>query len=315
MSAVAQAGRASVAVVLGGAAVTLAMWWFAHAHPLNLALGLSATCVCGYAVGALLVGWRDDAAPFAWAVIRTIVGLLLTTLGFLASLVFDVPWFVGPAAVVACAVGLRGAQAFAPPRMRLRLEWNALVGTLLAIALVAPIVLSAMRMAPGEFPPMFFNVDTPYSLEKVHALAKASIYLPPSLSNLGGRPVYHLGIQGMAALVARVSGLPPHHALFLLVLPLLAIGIVAAALVAAEGLAPAVPLALAVPLLVTSVPSLWHSFSAAVGPALRQAALSPSLVPLDDLTANAELWGVASIVCHNVGAQFIALATLAAFSV
>ena len=25
-------------------------------------------------------------------------------------------------------------------------------------------------MAPGTFPPVFYNVDTPYSLEKVHAL-------------------------------------------------------------------------------------------------------------------------------------------------
>ena len=38
----------------------------------------------------------------------------------------------------------------------------------LAVVLQAPIFISALRMAPGPFPPVFFHVDTPYSLEKVH---------------------------------------------------------------------------------------------------------------------------------------------------
>jgi hypothetical protein len=167
-------------------------------------------------------------------------------------------------------------------------------------------------MAPGEVPPVFFNVDTPYSLEQVHSLTRSTTYPPPSLGNLGGGRSYHFATMGMAALVSRTLPLAPHQALFAIVLPLLSAGILASAFAAARAVAPAIPRSASVPLLIVMVPSFWYSFSDVVAPMLRAAIAARDLAPVDALTANYELWGPASIVSQNVGAHMLVLAALAA---
>jgi hypothetical protein len=275
------------------------------------AAALAAVYLFGYATGSLLVDRRDDRATLSWAVIRLIAGLLLTTVSFFLSLLLSLPWFTGPLALCAAAVVLRRWDAFALPRPDLSFSWDGVVTGLLAIVMMSPIVISAIRMAPGEFPPVFYNVDTAYFIEKVHALVNTDTYPPESLSNLDGRRSYHLGVHGMAALISRSSGLAPHHSLFLLVLPLLTVGVVAAAVAAARQLSPALPFAIAVPMLLISVPSLWYSFSDYMGPRLWMAAVSQDRVFLDAIVESYELWGVVSIVATNVGAHFLVLASLA----
>jgi hypothetical protein len=305
--------RLGPAVVLAaGPASVVGMMWLAQAHPVRAAAALLAVYLLGYVAGSLLVDSRDDPAAVSWAMIRTIAGLLLTTIAFFVSLVLSLPWFSGPAGVLLCAVLVERRAAFQLPRPRFRFRRGGVVTGALAAVVLSPIVISAIRMAPGDFPPVFYNVDTPYFLEKVHALVNTSTYPPESLSNDGGRPFYHFGIHGITALISRSSTLAPHHSLFLIVLPLLTGGVLAAAVAAAQGLSPALPSAVSVPLLLISVPSFWYSFWNSVGPPLWTAAASPSFVPLDTISQNYELWGVASIVGHNIGAQFVVLATLAA---
>lgn len=315
MFTVAPAWRTPAAIVLAAIIGALAMSSFAHTGATQAAASLVAVYLFGYVTGSLLVDWRDDAAPLSWALVRLIAGLLVATISFLLSLVFSLPWFAGPLVTLVCAVAMRRSSAFLLPCARVRLCFGGVIAGLLALALVSPIVVSALTMAPGDFPPVFFNVDTPYSLEKVHALTRTSIYPPESLSNLGGRPIYHVGIQAMAALLVRITGIAPHHSLFLIVLPMLALGSIGAAVIVAQRIGAKVPRGLAAPLLLTAVPSFWYSFSAAVWPSLHEAIVSRSIAPLDDLTRSYELWGAASIVCHNVGAQFLVLASLAAFTV
>src|SRR5690606_11868688 len=182
---------------------------------------------------------------------------------------------------------------------QMRVSPDGLAAALLGCVLLAPIVISAARMAPGDVPPVFFNVDTPYALEQVHSLAKTTTYPPPSLSNMGGGRSYHFATRGMAALVSRAGLLSPHKALFALVLPLLAAAILASAFAAAATLAPAIPRTVSVPLLIVMVPSFWYSFSDVAGPMLLTAIQSRTLAPLDELLANVELWGPASIVSQN----------------
>jgi hypothetical protein len=172
-------------------------------------------------------------------------------------------------------------------------------------------VITSAEMAPGPFPPVFFNVDTPYFLEKVHTLVTAETYPPNSLSFTDGRRPYHFGVHGMAALIARASGLAPHHALFLLVLPLLAMSIVAAAFVLARRVSAPLPLWVTAPLLLVSVPTLWYPFWNSVGPPLRDAISSGTIEPLLRLSTNVELWGVASNNGQNIASHFIILAALA----
>jgi hypothetical protein len=153
-------------------------------------------------------------------------------------------------------------------------------------------------MAPGRFPPVFYNVDTAYSLEKVHALVMARAFPPPSLSNVGVVRTYHYGIHAMAALISRGSGLLPHHALFLIVLPLLTVGTVAAAVAASRHIAPAVPLSIAVPLLLIAAPQLTRSFSDGFAPRFWTAATSGRLT-LDWINADYVQWGILSNEAQN----------------
>ena len=141
---------------------------------------------CGYLVGSLLVERLDKAPVLTWAVIRTVAGLLLSTIGFLLSLVLSLPWFLVPGALVAAAVYLRGRRAFSWPHGVVRFQWDGVAAGILAVILVAPITITWFYMAPGSFPPVFYNVDTPYFLEKVHALVATNTYPPESLSNVGG---------------------------------------------------------------------------------------------------------------------------------
>ena len=298
---------ATAAAILGCALVTVAMTLLAGASLWPAAGAMVALYVCGYVVGALLV---DPVDGLSFAVIRIIAGLLLTTIAFLLSLVVSLPWFLGPALVVAAAVWLRGRSAFLWPQIVVRFRWDAVAAGILAAVLLSPIVVSVVAMAPGPFPPVFYNIDTAYHLEKVHALAASTSFPPESLSNVGVRRTYHYGSQAMAALISRSSGLLPHHAMFLIVLPLLTIGVVAAAVAGARYLSPSLPRSVTVPLLLISVPSavdpLWDTF----GPQLWRAITSGG-VSFADIFAASSVWGILSNEGPNVGGDFLILASVA----
>lgn len=138
----------------------------------------------------------------------------------------------------------------------------------------------------------------------------ANSFPPPSLSNLGVVRIYHYGTQTMAALISRASGLLPHHALFLIVLPLLTSGVVAGAVAAARDVAPALPRSITVPLLLISTPSLSRSFWNSFGPPLWTAATSGGLT-LDRIVGDFSLWGLLSNEAQNVGGDFLILGSIA----
>jgi hypothetical protein len=127
----------------------------------------------------------------------------------------------------------------------------------------------------------------------------------------GGRATYHFGTHATAALISRASGVAPHHALFLIVLPLLMCGIVAAAFVLARHLAPSLPSIVALPMLLTAAPTLWMPFSKTLGPMFWQVFSSRSLEPLSTLSSNYELWGISTNNAQNLATSFLTLAALA----
>lgn len=266
--------------------------------------------VLGYLVGSLLLERVDEAFGLSWAVIRTVAGLLLTTVGFLLSLALSLPWFVGPVALVAAAVSLRGRAAFAWPHVGGRFDLDGVVAGVLALIIVSPILLTVFYMAPGPFPPVFYNIDTAYALEKVHALVAAETYPPESLSNAGIRRTYHYGTQAMAALISRTSGLLPHHSMFVVVLPLLTAGVLAAAGTVARYISPALPRSISVPLLLLSIPTLANPFWGRLGRQLWDAATSAEL-SLAPIVGEYGLWGILSNEGPNVGADFVILGSLA----
>ena len=244
--------RATAAILFAGLLAIVAMASLAGASPASAAGALMIVYACGYLVGSLLVERLDEAPVLTWAVIRTVAGLLLSTIGFLLSLVLSLPWFLVPGALVAATVYFRGRRAFSWPHGVVRFQWDGVAAGILVVILVAPITITWFYMAPGGFPPVFYNADTPYFLEKVHALVATNSYPPESLSNVGGLMTYHFATHAMAALISRGSGLLPHHSLFLIVLPLLIVGVVAAAVAVARHVSPALPYSVAVPLMLIS---------------------------------------------------------------
>jgi hypothetical protein len=207
-------------------------------------------------------------------------------------------------------VFLRGRTAFSWPHEAVRFRWDGVIAGILAVILLSPIVITFFYMAPGSFPPVFYNVDTASVLEKVHALVAANTYPPESLSNVGARRTYHYGTQAMAALISRSSGLLPHHSLFLIVLPLLTAGVVAAAVAAARYISPALPRSITVPLLLISTPSLSSSFWDKFGPQLWTAATSRGF-SIDEIVGDYSLWGILSNEAKNVGGDFVILSSIA----
>lgn len=299
--------RRTAAVLLAGVLTTVAMTSLAGAAPWSAAGALIVVYACGYVVGSLLVERVDG---LSWAVIRTIAGLLLTTIGFLLSLVLSLPWFLAPGALIATAVWLRGRAAFWWPHPVVRFTWDGVAAGILAAILVSPIAITFFYMAPGSFPPVFYNIDTAYFMEKVHALVAANSYPPESLSNVGIRRTYHYGTQAMAALISRSSGLLPHHALFLIVLPLLTAGVVAAAVAVARSISPALPRSVTVPLLLISTPSLagvsfWHTFGPQLWTSITRG------FSIDGLVGEYGLWGILSNEGQNIGGDFLILGSVA----
>ncbi|MET0212533.1 MAG: hypothetical protein ABW292_06000 [Vicinamibacterales bacterium] len=297
----------TAAVLVTSVLTTVAMTSLAGVPSWSAAAALVAIYVCGYVAGSLLL---DRVGTWSWAIVRTVAGFLLTTIGFLLSLVLSLPWFLGPVAVVAAAVWLRGRWAFAWPGESVRLGWDGVAAVMLAVILVSPIAITFFYMAPGNYPPVFYNVDTAPVLEKVHGLVIGNTFPPESLSNIGARRTYHYGTQAMAALISRSSGLLPHHALFLIVLPLLTVGVIAAAFAAARHLSPALPRSVTVPLLLISTPSLSATFWGRFGPQLWAAATSRGF-SIDGVIGDFALWGILSNEAKNVGGDFVVLASVA----
>lgn len=299
--------RVTAAMLLSGALVSVAMTSLAGAAIGSSVGALVIVYASGYVAGSLLLA-RVESLSFA--MIRTVAGLLLSSVGYLLSLVLHLPWFVVPGGLVVMALALRGRAAFVWPPLAVRIGWDGVAAGLLAVVLLSPITISFFLMAPGPFPPVFYNVDTAYSLEKVHAMVTATTFPPPSLGNLGVVRTYHYGTHAMTALIARGSGLLPHQALFLIVLPLLALGVVASAVAVAHTLAPALPLTFVVPLLLLSTPALTRAFSDGFGPTL-WTAMTSGRFTLDWIVADYDVWGILSNEAQTVASDFLILASIA----
>lgn len=83
---------------------------------------------------------------------------------------------------------------------------------------VYPAYLSSL----GDYPAIFFNVDSPFHLSQVIALSRSEDYPPASLLNLGVSYYSHYGTQLFASNLAGWTGVSLHFSYFLL-LPLVAI--------------------------------------------------------------------------------------------
>ena len=285
--------------------------WRVGAGIMGIFAALASVYALGYVPGSLLIDPRERQHGAA-VVVRTIVGLLLSSIFFLAALLLGMPWFAGPAVGLVAAVIAYRWDALTWSRIDVTLARGDIVAWLMGAVFLSPIGVASALMASGEFAPMFIHVDTPYFLEKVYALVLSDGFPPPSLGFVGGTHTYHFGVHALAALIVHCSGLAPHHVLFVLILPILAIGILSAAVMAASRLAPALPSWIVVPMFVIPVPTLWYAFSTTIGPGLLDGLRSLDAGPILSLMDNYQTWGVTRNNGQNLAAHFITIAGMSA---
>ena len=184
-----------------------------------------------FAAGALTLSRNDGVLDVslipAWGALGFIEVAVVTALAWHFGIVpeWTVPAMAILVALTFASIIHRGA---APKAIRVstRPAWNwYAVASLLFVALYAfPILFASAWMGMGDAPPVFFNVDSPYYLSQVHALARSESYPPFSLNTLGVVKEYHYGAQLSAALLTRFGGLAAHKALFWVVVPMFLLG-------------------------------------------------------------------------------------------
>ena len=112
------------------------------------------------------------------------------------------------------------------PRLAVSSEYSVtqlLSATAIIAVAVMPAVIMGLQMGTGDFPLVFFAVDSPYFLHQVHALMTTTQYPPPNFEVVDHITPYHYGIQGFVALASLVSGLKAHFVMFAVIVPLLEI--------------------------------------------------------------------------------------------
>jgi len=82
-------------------------------------------------------------------------------------------------------------------------------------------VVASLKSGYGDYPYVFFNVDAPYRLSTIYELLNGKL----SLSNLGYQiPVNHHGGPALAATLSLLTGVTINKALFILSIPMVALG-------------------------------------------------------------------------------------------
>jgi len=82
------------------------------------------------------------------------------------------------------------------------------------------ILVAQLKMGLGDYPQVFFGLDTPLKLADAFQISRSSSYPPSSLMMDGWAPAYHYGAQAVVGLISKVSRLDAHKVMFFVVAPL-----------------------------------------------------------------------------------------------
>jgi hypothetical protein len=136
--------------------------------------------------------------------------VLIISFGFLAGLSF---W------LVLIPVALGGVHLIVGGIKMLRIDFLSL---LLLVICGAPILIQSLLMGiPGEYPPFFSNVDTPFSLSVMESLVRADSYPPALRDNLNSSSPYHYGAYMYGAFLMKLTGMAAYKVYTLLLMPYL----------------------------------------------------------------------------------------------
>jgi hypothetical protein len=175
-----------------------------------------------HAIGASLVAPQQSRLGLGIAILSFVTGMCVVSFLFLLTKVVGSVLVVMVVAIPAMALLYR----YRKPALVIRCEYRAAhIGSALALVVVAalPIVIMGARMGTGNFPEVFFAVDSPHFLQHVYSLMRTHTYPPPSFEIADFSYKYHYGIQAFVALASTLTGLKPHLVMFLVLIPVLEI--------------------------------------------------------------------------------------------
>ncbi|SVC92926.1 uncharacterized protein METZ01_LOCUS345780, partial [marine metagenome] len=153
-------------------------------------------------------------------------GVLLAGLLYVLAKIAQLPGeLVVPIAFITLsavnAVRRKGALM---PNFALSSYPESIVFFLLFLVFCGSVLVGSLMMGIGEYPHVFFNGDTPLRLTHAYEIAQMSDYPPEALTTKDIYRPYHYGGPASVAVLAAITGLALHKAMFLVVLPVLLIG-------------------------------------------------------------------------------------------
>ena len=184
-----------------------------------IVLGLLTLC---YLVAAPLFLSPKEQISFHDTTVAITVGALLAALSFSLALRIEFSnalWTI----VILAGVGIFNIRRFGstliPVGKRKRggywlLYWGSFV------PFGGAIFVAQVKMGLGDYPQVFFGLDTPLKLADAFQLSRSSTYPPSSLMMDGWAPAYHYGAQAAVGLISKVSRLDAHKVMFFVVAPL-----------------------------------------------------------------------------------------------
>ena len=107
----------------------------------------------------------------------------------------------------------------APPRLS-----HLGILSILFFAFCGTVLVGSFLMGLGDYPRVFFNVDTPLRLTHAHEILGLTEYPPEALTTSGVYRSYHYGGPSSASAITAITGIALHKSMFWVVIPLLLIG-------------------------------------------------------------------------------------------
>lgn len=180
---------------------------------------LAVLVLSGLGVGLGLFPGRDRCAG-SRVLLTAFIGLLALTFVYIVLVRLGLE----NRGVMALSLVMLGVLGYWRCHPEIRVGWEPTV-VVLGAFIAIPTLLQGLMMSGGEFPDVFFNVDTAFYLQFVHSFLENGQYPPPRLDNYQLPAFgYHYGVMALGALISEFTGTSPHTA-FLLFVPV--IGVVA----------------------------------------------------------------------------------------
>ena len=127
---------------------------------------------------------------------------------------------------------LLGLTAFNLLKYKHRIVPKVVVSSYLALGILSAlfiayggtVLVGSIMMGIGDYPPVFFNVDTPFRLTHAHEILGLTEYPPESLKAKDIYRSYHYGGPAAVATIAAITGFAVHKSMFFVGLPIMLLG-------------------------------------------------------------------------------------------